>query len=69
MTTQVPYEGSDMTVYQVGHRIKARYGIIEVYNMALEAAVTKLMWAMGQSDRPEEVRRLFYRPIQFDIIR
>lgn len=69
MMTQVPYEGSDMAVYQVGHRVKEKYGLMEAYNMTMEAAVTKLMWALGQTDRPEEIRRLFYRPVQFDIIR
>ena len=69
MMTQVSYEGSDMTVYQVGHDLKERFGLMEAYNMTMEAAVTKLMWAMGQSSRPEEIRRMFYRPVQFDIIR
>ena len=69
MMTQVPYEGSDMAVYQVGHRVKEKYGLMEAYNMTMEAAVTKLMWAMGQSERPEEIRRLFYRPVAFDMIR
>ena len=69
MMTQVSYEGSDMTVYQVGHDLKERFGLMEAYNMTMEAAVTKLMWAMGQSTRPEEIRRMFYRPVQFDIIR
>lgn len=69
MMTQVSYEGSDMTVYQVGHDLKERFGLMEGYNMTMEAAVTKLMWAMGQSRQPEEIRRLFYRPVQFDIIR
>ena len=69
MMTQVSYEGSDMTVYQVGHDLKERFGLMEAYNMTMEAAVTKLMWAMGQSIRPEEIRRMFYRPVLFDIIR
>ena len=69
MMTQVSYEGSDMTVYQVGHDLKERFGLMEAYNMTMEAAVTKLMWALGQSQRPEEIRRLFYRPVQCDIIR
>ena len=31
MTTQVPHEGSDMEVYQVGHRAKRELGLIEAY--------------------------------------
>lgn len=69
MMTQVPYEGSDMTVYQVGQLVKQKYGLIETYSMTMEAAVTKLMWAMGQSSEPMEVRRLFCQPVQVDIIR
>ena len=69
MMTQVPYEGSDMTVYQVGQRVKKKYELIETYSMTMEAAVTKLMWAMGQSLEQEEVRRLFCRSVQTDIIR
>ena len=65
MMTQVPYEGSDMAVYQV----KEKYQLMEAYSMTLEAAATKLMWILGQTRDPEEVRRLFYQPVQWDIIR
>ena len=68
MMTQVPYEGSDMSVYQVGQQVKEKYQLMEAYNMTLEAAATKLMWALGQTSRPEEVRDLFYRPVQHDVI-
>ena len=67
--TQVPYEGSDMSVYQVGQQVKERFSLIEAYNMTLEAATAKLMWALGQSEDPEKVRELFCRPVQFDVIR
>lgn len=69
MMTQVPYEGSDMSVYQVGQRVKEKFRLMETYNMTLEAAAAKLMWVLGQTDRPEEVRTLFYRPVQWDLIR
>ena len=36
--------------------------------MTLEAAATKLMWVLGQTSRPEQVRELFYRPVQHDVI-
>ena len=67
--TQVPYEGSDMSVYQVGQQVKERFQVLEAYNMTLEAAATKLMWALGQTRDPEQVRELFCRPVQFDMIR
>lgn len=69
MMTQVPYEGSDMSVYQVGQRVKEKYQLMEAYNMTMEAAATKLMWVLGRTREPEEVRRLFYTPVQHDLIR
>lgn len=68
MMTQVPYEGSDMAVYQVGQQVKEKFQLMEAYNMTLEAAATKLMWVLGQTSRPEQVRELFYRPVQHDVI-
>ena len=68
MMTQVPYEGSDMSVYQVGQQVKERFRLMEAYNMTLEAAVAKLMWVLGQTRASEQVRELFYRPVQHDII-
>ena len=68
MTTQVPLEGSDMEVYQVGYRAKKDYQVLEAYNMTLEATVTKLMWILGQTRNNLEIRRLFYKPICYDHI-
>ena len=69
MMTQVPYEGSDMEVYQVGYQVKEKYQLMEAYNMTLEAATAKLMWALGQTRESGQVRRLFEQPVQFDLIR
>ena len=68
MTTQVPHEGSEMEVYQVGHRAKRELGLIEAYSMTSEAVVTKLMWILGQTDDSAEIRRLFQTPVQKDQI-
>lgn len=68
MTTQVPHEGSDMEVYQVGHRAKRELGLIEAYSMTSEAVVTKLMWILGQTDDGAEIRCLFQTPVQKDQI-
>ena len=68
MTTQVPYEGSDMSVYQVGHTIKEQYELMEAYAMTTEAIVTKLMWILGQTQDEDKIRELFYKPVQRDII-
>lgn len=69
MMTQVPYEGSDMEVYQVGYQVKEKYQLMEAYNMTLEAATAKLMWALGQTRESGQVRQLFEQPVQFDLIR
>ena len=68
MQTQVPHEGSNMTVYEVGRGIKKDFGIIEAYDMTLEATVTKLMWILGQTKDPESIRELFYTTINKDIL-
>lgn len=68
ITTQVPHEGSDMSVYEVGNTIKERFGVIEAYNMTLEAVVTKLMWILGRTRDQQEIKKLFYTTIQKDII-
>jgi L-asparaginase len=68
MTTQVTREGSNMTVYEVGRSIKKNFGLIEAYDMTLEATVTKLMWILGQTKDAEEINRLFYTTINRDIL-
>lgn len=68
MTTQVTYEGSDMSVYQVGHIIKEKYGVVEAYDMTLEAVVTKTMWLLGQGLDQNTFRTRFCTPIQHDIL-
>lgn len=67
MTTQVPHEGSDMATYRVGFKIKEKCELIEAYNMTLEAVVTKVMWILGQTDNQDEIRKMFYEPVNYDI--
>ena len=68
LTTQGQNEGSDLSVYNVGHRLKSDLGVLESYDMTTEAVVAKLMWALGQSRDSELVSRLFYTPIAADIL-
>lgn len=56
--SQCLYEGSDFSLYEVGRRVLAT-GVIQGRDMTTEAAVTKLMWALGQSSDMEEIRRIF----------
>ena len=68
MTTQVPNEGSDLTVYHVGGHLKQTLRLLEAYDMTTEAAVAKLMWIMGQTRDFAEAERLFYTPVAKDIL-
>lgn len=68
MTTQVTNEGSNMSVYEIGHSIKQEFGLLEAYDMTLEATVTKLMWILGQTKDPEKVREMFYRTVNRDML-
>lgn len=68
MTTQVTNEGSDMSVYEVGRSIKQEFGLLEAYDMTLEAVVTKIMWILGQTKDPVRIRRMFYETVNRDIL-
>lgn len=68
MTTQVSHEGSDMEVYEVGHLAKERLNLMEGYDMTLESLTVKLMWILGKTKDPKEIRRLFYEPVAHDMI-
>lgn len=68
LSTQAIYEGSDITVYRSGHVAKAEFGIMESYDMTMEATVTKLMWILGQTQSPAEIRRLFNTTIASDML-
>ena len=69
MTTQVVSEGSNMTVYEVGKKVKQDFDLLEAYDMTLEATITKLMWLMAQPAKDyEEIKKRFYRMINHDIL-
>lgn len=68
ITTQVQYEGSDLDVYQVGKAIKAKYGLLESYDMTIESLVSKLMWVRGLTSDKEKIKKLLYTPIYSDIL-
>ena len=68
MTTQVQNEGSDLSVYNVGHRLKSDLGVLESYDMTIESVVAKLMWALAQTKDSGEVAKLFYTPVAGDML-
>ena len=68
LTTQVQNEGSDLTVYQVGQRLKTTLGVLEAYDMTTESAYAKLMWILAQTSDPARVREMFYTPVNRDIL-
>ena len=68
MTTQVQNEGSDLSVYSVGHGLKTNPNVLEAYDMTTESVYAKMMWILGQTHEAEEVSRLFYEPVAHDIL-
>ena len=68
VTTQVQNEGSDLSVYSVGHGLKANPHVLEGYDMTSEALYAKMMWILGKTKDAREVSRLFYTPVAHDLL-
>ena len=66
VTTQCLYDSSDLQIYQVGSRL-LELGVIPGRDMTSEAAVTKLMWALGQGMNPDQIRALFNSSLSGEI--
>ena len=65
--SQCLYDASDLRLYEVGTKLLS-CGVISGRDMTTEAAVTKLMWALGNSKDPEEVRRLFDTDLAGEVV-
>lgn len=66
MTVQTLWGYAHMYVYDTGRDLMAK-GIIPAENMLPETAYIKLGWVLGQTDDPEEIRRLMLTPINDEI--
>lgn len=66
MTLQTIWGYVHMFVYDTGRDMMAK-GIIPAGNMLPEVAFIKLGWALGQTDDPEQVKKLMLTPINDEI--
>lgn len=59
VTTQVLFEGSDLSVYEVGAHAKKIKNVVETGLMTSEAVTVKLMWALAQTGDINEIIKYF----------
>ena len=55
MTTQCPYEGADLSVYEVGRAFCDRPGVFMGGSATTEALLAKTMWALAQAADPDGI--------------
>ena len=66
VTTQCLYDSSDLRVYQVGNKL-LDLGVVQARDMTSEAAMTKLMWGIGQGYGQFQIAELFTQNIAGEI--
>ena len=66
VTSQCLYDSANLQVYQVGNKL-LQLGVIQGRDMTSEAAMTKLMWALGQGLDQKEIAELFNRSLAGEV--
>ncbi len=66
MTSQCLYGLVNMNVYSTGRKIVSA-GVISVFDMLPETAYVKLVWALGQTENIEEVKKIMQTNIAGEI--
>lgn len=66
VVSQCVYDGTNLNVYKVGVDAE-KCGLISGRDMSVEAAVTKLMWTLGQTNDYEETKTIINKNISGEI--
>lgn len=65
--TQALFDGSNLDTYTAGHFLHSNKGVLESWDMTIEATYAKLSYLLGNFETVEDITREFYKPINFDI--